>query len=421
MNPHHNPNVSPLPVSLDAAIPPVRNLADAPVQGAREAGEAGAQPSITAPANYIRPLRHGVDSVYVSFPGGIDPAQALTLQELKQLAQSTDERRQATAIYFNGDHCFTVSPRGRGRFAFVLEDNWFHLELSNATAGVLPLAHVQVRSEYLTAVGVVQALETLQSLVPEFGQVMGPMTLSRIDLFVDFVASVEPTAFPGAHWVKRCRKRDIHEDRDYVTGISFGAGNEVSARLYDKTRELEKSGKEYLKPLWAERGWEPGQTVWRMEFQVRREGLPEALKGPALDAVPQLGALWRYLTTEWLRLAVPQDDDNRSRWPVHPLWDALAQAWDVAPDASPLVRAEKTRPPSDDAIFKAGVWGLTSFMAREGLTGAEDGLGEFFHALMTYFDGPNAPSDERLDAYLRRKARAKARRYNVRVDDHDEG
>ena len=99
----------------------------------------------------------------------------------------------------------------------------------------------------------------------------------------------------------------------------------------------------------------------------------------------------------------------------------LAQAWDVAPDASPLVRAEKARPPSDDAIFKAGVWGLTSFMAREGLTGAEDGLGEFFHALMTYFDGPNAPSDERLDAYLRRKARAKARRYNVRVDDHDEG
>lgn len=400
-------------------------------QGAAEAGGlaaaaaatagAGAQPSITAPANYIRPLRHGVDSLYLSFPGAIDREVALGLQELKQLAQSGYEQEQALATYYNGDQLFMVAPRGRGRFAFVLEDNWFRLELSNANAGVLPLAHVQVRSEYLTAVGVEEAISSLESLVPEFGQPTGPATVSRIDLFVDFTTAADPTSFPGGHWVKRCRKRDIHEDRDYITGISFGAGNEISARLYDKTREIQKSGKDYLKPLWAAQGWQEGETVWRMEFQVRREGLPQELKGAASEAVALLGPLWRYLTAEWLRLAVPQDsDENRTRWPVHPLWQALAGVWDVPPEAAPLVRAEKTRAPSDEAIFKAGMWGLTSFMAREGITRADEGLGEFLHALQAFHDGPNSPASQSLEAYLNRKVRAKARRYNVRIRDHDE-
>jgi len=382
---------------------------------------AGAKPSITAPANCIRPLRHGVDSVYLSYPGGIDRHVAVMLQELKELAQSINEHQQAGAAYYNGDHIFTVLPRGRGRFSFVLEDNWFRLELSNASANVLPLAHVQVRSEYLTAVGVEEAIATLAALIPEFGEASGPGTLSRIDLFVDFTTELDVTSFPGDHWVKRSRKRDIHEDRDYVTGMTFGAGNEVSARLYDKTRELLKSGKEYLKPLWAAQGWEEGQTVWRMEFQVRREGLPDELKGPALDAVPLLGLLWRYLTTEWLRLAIPSaSDDTRTRWPVHPLWEALVEVFDVPPEASPLVRVTKTRPPRDDAIFKAGLWGLTSFMGREGITRQDEGMGAFLHALEVYHNGPNAPEARQLAQYLERKSRAKARRYNVRIKDHDE-
>ncbi|MGH8108738.1 MAG: hypothetical protein ACREO1_08510 [Arenimonas sp.] len=318
-----------------------------PAEGVAPEGRAGAPACITAPANCITALRHGIDSLYLSYPGNLDREVALVLQDLKDSAQSFDEKIQAHATYYNGDSLFTVLPRGRGRFAFVLEDNWFRIELSNATANILPLAHVQVRSEYLTAVGVDSAMQTLDRQLPEFGEVTGPSIVSRIDLFVDFTTELDLTAIPGSHWVKRCKKRDIHEDRDEVTGITFGAGNEISARLYDKTKEILKSGKDYLKPLWAAQGWEEGQTVWRMEFQVRREGLPEGLKIPASDTIPLLGGLWRYLTTEWLRLCVPNaSDDTRSRWPAHPIWEALATVWDVPPEASPLVRADRTRPPS---------------------------------------------------------------------------
>ena|SRR5688572_24150543 len=49
------------------------------------------------------------------------------------------------------------------------------------------------------------------------------------------------TAVPCSHWVKRSKKRAIDEECDQVTSITFGAGNEVSARLYDKTRECRPS------------------------------------------------------------------------------------------------------------------------------------------------------------------------------------
>lgn len=377
---------------------------------------AGAQPSITAPANCIRVLRHGIDSLYVSFPGKINPNVAIGLQEAKDLAQASSDGMVARAHIDLCDHIFTVLPRGRGRFAYVLEDNWFSIQVSNAVS--LPLAHVQIRSEYLTAVGPEEAISTLRDVVAALGECAEP-SISRVDLYADFVGDHDLTSQPGFAWVKRCKKRDIHEDANRITGISFGPGNELSARLYDKTTEILKSGKDYLKPLWAAKGWKEGETVWRMEFQSRREAFPEPLRGIAVDALPHLAAWWRYLATEWLRLAIPSaSDDTRTRWPTHPVWDSIANAWDVPPDAPLMARVPKTRAPSDEVLFKHGLWGLSSFMAREGITRVDEGLGEFLHALGRYFD--KIPASGGLSAYMERKALLKARRYNTRMPGHEE-
>lgn len=386
---------------------------------ATDAASVGAPPSITAPANCIRPLRHGVDSLYVSYKGAIHKDIALRLEELKSFSQSTTDQTVAQGVYKIRDHRFTVLPRGKGRFAFVLEDNWFHIQVSNACASALPLAHVQIRSEYLTAVGAMEALKSLDAIVLFLGDVQGPATISRLDLFVDFVGDHNLTSQPGFAWVKRCRKRDIHEDRDRITGISFGAGNEISARLYDKTVELLKSRKDYLKPLWAAKGWEEGETVWRMEFQARREALPDELKVPAVRALEHEAAWWRYLCSEWLRLTIPsQGDETRSRWPTHPVWQELASVWDVAEDAPLLTRVSKERAPNDDVLFKAGFWGLSSFMAREGISDLGEGLGEYLHALKMYHE--ESPLCEGMTRYIDRKVQLKARRYNTRVRRHDE-
>ena len=346
----------------------------------------------------------------------------MQLQVSKEMAQSSCEEMVVCSGIDIGDHRLVCLPRGRGRFAYVLEDNWFSIQLSNASAGILPLALVQIRSEYLTAVGPEEAVSVVSDLVAGMrhpDKPLGPPMISRLDLYADFGTDLDLVALPGSHWVKRSKKRSIHEECDQVTGISFGAGNEVSARLYDKTRELLKSGKDYLKPLWAQNGWEGDEDIWRMEFQVRREGLPVEMKEPAQDALQRSGDLWRYLCDDWLRLAIPSgSDDTRSRWPTHPLWADLALVWDMDPDAAPLTRVPKTRAPSDDYLFRAGIAGLSSFMAREGILDLGQGLGEFLHALEAYYDDPTRQFPEGLEGYIRRKTRTKAHRYNVRMDGH---
>lgn len=39
------------------------------------------------------------------------------------------------------------------------------------------------------------------------------------------------------------------------------------------------------------------------------------------------GRLFAYLSKHWLRLVVPTDDPNRGRWPEHPTWAALRDAF----------------------------------------------------------------------------------------------
>lgn len=341
----------------------------------------------------------------------------VNLQRLKELAQGPFDGQVSQGLCLLGDHVFTVLPRGRGRFAYVLEDNWFSVQVSNACS--LPLAHVQIRSEYLTAVGPEEAIRVLDRLIALLGEVRGEATIGRIDLYADFVCDLDITAEPAFAWVKRCRTRHVHEEGDRVTGISFGPGNELSARLYDKTFEITKSGKHYLKPLWAANGWKDGQTVWRLEFQARREAFAHSLKGPALEVLAFVGAWWRFLATEWLRLGIPsKSDETRSRWSTHPVWVALSEAFDSPPDAPSMCRVTKSRLPSDDAIFRQGISGLSSYMAREGISDLVQGLEGFLHGVNRYHS--RFMGSEGFGGYIDRKRRLKARRYNTPLPTEDD-
>jgi len=83
-----------------------------------------------------------------------------------------------------------VRDKGRGRFSYVLVDNCYHLQASNKRSKVLPLAYVQISSEYLSSVGVEQAEQSLRYVVNTLGLVNEPANISRVDLFVDFMAEL---------------------------------------------------------------------------------------------------------------------------------------------------------------------------------------------------------------------------------------
>lgn len=397
--------------------------------GARRAGDRssppadgkGTPPCNTVPCNYnpesFKALRYGVDSLYVSYPGVLSEEWDRKLADLKALAQSENEFEQATAQIVIGEHLFEVRDKGRGRFSYVLVDNCYHLQASNKNSKTLPLAYVQISSEYLSSVGVEQAEQSLRYVVNTLGLVNEPANISRVDLFVDFMAELRMDSFdPLQDWVTRTQSIDLHYRHNQFSGWSFGMGGSIGARLYNKQLEIEKkSRKFYLYELWQAAGWDTSAQVWRMEFEAKRDALKE-LGIYKLDNLLQLqSALWIYLTQDWLRLAVPMPGDtNQTRWPTHPLWDQITRVFDPQGEQPRLQRFTPMRLPADERLFVHGMGGLTSFMAARGIEDMGEGIGEYFHQATAFHNERSGLNKMGLELYLDRKVRVKNRRYNTK-------
>lgn len=357
-------------------------LSDSPCgrASARSASEDGtrpqgdpkdAAPSNTASDNcnapFFKPLRWGVDSLYLSFEGELQADVERQLKDLKALAQSAEEHEQAHAQYPIGDHLFEVHDKGAGMFPYVLDDAAFRLQLARRNTR-LPMAYVKVSAGYLAHKRPLDVEDDLQLLLGEIGALTDSAKVSRIDLYVDFVCNVSMESWLREAWVTRASSISAYAVDGVFSGWAIGQGGVMSCRLYDKTLEIEKSKKYYLHPLWAERGWQVGEQVWRLEFQFRREVLTQKGLSYLFDVLNHLNGLWSYATTEWLRLTLPNpDDQTRSRWPIHPLWVALASIdWET--EGGPLCkRFELHRAPPDAVLCRSAFSALTSYMAREGV------------------------------------------------------
>ncbi|MBF0169431.1 MAG: hypothetical protein HQL45_17645 [Alphaproteobacteria bacterium] len=126
--------------------------------------------------------------------------------------------------------------------------------------------------------------------------------------------------FDEQHFVTYAAKKQRFSEHDRVQTFQLGKG-EVVIRVYDKVAEIvQQSGKSWFFDLWGQK-----ENVWRVEFQARGERLKEGGIHTLQDLRDHQGDLLRGLATCHTRLCVPQDDGNRSRWPLHPLWAAVTK------------------------------------------------------------------------------------------------
>ncbi len=403
--------------SVAAVEPTARTRTSAP-GGRRHGEEEGAPPSNRAPSNSnsenIIPLLLGIDSLYLSLPGNLSEEWAIKLEKLKLLAQSESDKEQALAQLKIGEHLFEVSDHGAKRFPYILADNCYLIKLSRPGAKALPLAHVQISSEYLSAVGVEVATADLCSIIKQFGDVQGNPTISRADVFLDFICALDFDGLDQSCWMTRANLLAKYYDRRIpqpFTGWVIGIGGDLSSRLYEKTVEIEyKSRKVYLHELWEPRGWKAGDQVWRQEFQLRREVLKQLRIVDVPTLLTQQALLWRYLTEDWLRLVIPNTDDaTRTRWPTHPVWRSISGAYALPFDQPRLKRFHQHRLPRDENMLVNGLGGLTSFMASRGIEDMGEGVGEFLHHAELF----HKVIGRGLDSYISRKVKAKARKYNT--------
>jgi hypothetical protein len=405
--------------STGAVRPPARTRASRAADG-REHGEdaKGTQFCNTVPSNdnidNFKPLRFGIDSLYLSYHGHLADEWNIKLDDLKTIAQSEDEAEQALAQVSIGIHIFEVRDKGMPRFPYVLVDNCFFIKLNRKLSKILPMAHVQISSEYLAAVGVEAAEIDLRMVINTLGIVDGSVTVSRADLFLDFVCADNLAMIEQPDWITRANLMakyfDCRLDEPF-TGWVIGIGGNLHARLYEKIIEIvNKSHKTYLFELWQSNGWQVEEKVWRIEFQTEKQLLKELGIISLSDLLKQQVALWHYLTHDWLRLSIPNPNDTkRDRWPNHPLWNAIASVYALQLDQPRLKRFRPARLPADERLFVHGLGGLTSFMASRGIEDFGEGLGEYL-AQATEF---HASKGEPFKSYVGRKVKAKARKYNT--------
>ena len=411
----------------DAGIGDARSCAR-PYSGGR-GGKKDAPPSNTASSKcnsgklgvpFFQYLRSGVDSLYLSYPGILDDDEAAELSRLKTIAQSPETYQQVTAQLQRGGHIFEVKDKGVPLYPFILADNAFRIQLSRSK-GAIPMAYVKLSSGYLSSVTPTEAEKHLRSIVGQFGELEGASMVSRIDLFVDFVSSVDMESWDRRAWVTRGRKIWTHSEGDDFTGWSIGLGGIISARLYNKSLEIESSGKGYLKELWQQAGWDGTATVWRLEFELKREVLTQHGLSTLYDTLPYLNGLWGYATTEWLRLTMPDENDTtRSRWPVHPLWQHLSSV-DFEGDSGPLTkRFTPARVPSDDKILSLGFSMVINFMAKNGIRDLYVGLQEFEAAMYAYHDHKSFGLGLPFDDYVAERVSIRCREFNTQMNPSPE-
>lgn len=414
--------------SAATSLPPARTARDARADGGQEVAEplaSGAPPSNTAPDNckspYFQPLRWGVDSLYLSYPGELSREVDVQLKELKLLAQAPEPDKQAKAQFLLGNHIFEVKEKGASLFPYILEDGAFRIQLSRP-GHKAPMAYVKVSAKYLAHVGPVVAEKHLHELLSELGEIKESANVSRIDLYVDFVSSQDMEAWDREAWVTRASLINSYAVSGNFSGWSIGLGGIISARLYHKLLEIVVSGKDWILPLWQQAGWNPGENVWRLEFELKREVLTQKELSKLSEVLNHLNGLWSYATTEWLRLTIPNPEDKtRSRWPIHPLWGLLASV-DWESKGGPLSkRFSPTRSPKDDKLFQVAYSAVLSYMAKHGFEATElyEGIEEFLAKAYEYQEQKAYELGLPFEDFIAEKLALKRRQYNTFLNDPD--
>lgn len=313
--------------------------------------------------NSIKVLCSGIDSLYVSFRGEPDSA---VLDALGQLKAKARDSGQPQVLQLPGTTKALVQPSGWGRYRYWLRCDGFDAFIG--AGGGLPAVYVRLLSAFIHEVGPTSALAEASLFVS------GPVLVeidetrsSRADIYSDFQGWV-PRPDDYQRFVVRSRKNTwhtaVHHDGRIFTGFTFGRDAMV-ARLYDKSLEVKRSSKTWMRDVWGE-ALNPELAVWRLEFQLRRQILKECSIDSPEHVIERRQELWKY-STRWLSLREPLLGVRRVRWPVDDAWRQLAKS-DANTPVSALIRQRIRK--HDESVLVRGLAGYASSLAA--ISGVSD-------------------------------------------------
>jgi hypothetical protein len=334
---------------------------------------------MTTESERITPLLAGMDTVYFSCDLPLSGAMRDRLTQEKTVAQARAVQRQ---VYCPEWLEARIAPQGaKGGYAFLIETEDFSVKLLGEHIQNRPSVFIEMRSHALHthregAAGACEAalawvrakLYADQVAAAKDAISFSAAKISRADIHIDWQGGYAPAL---SHLSEELRciirpgrvKGALYFQGGAATGIQFGR-SQVVARLYNKTLETKEKGNEaYAELLTARCGeaFDPQQDVWRLEFELKREGAkgfrlyaPPEEEDPDEEVEAEMSAeelqhigtlprfftrmeeLFLHLTRHWLRLVEESEDANRSRWPMHSTWQHLREAFGLLAGGPPL-------------------------------------------------------------------------------------
>ena len=149
--------------------------------------------------------------------------------------------------------------------------------------------------------------------------------------------------------VTRSPRVAAHKSRGELQTFHVGqGGSPLQLRIYDKTQEIKRSNKQWLKAIW---GQELDSDVWRIEYQIRRPVLREFKVNTLNDGMMRLAGLWVYLTTSWFSLR-EHDDCHTTRRSVIPFWQDVQKIGESLPGIIHVSRSNMSESAAIGHILK---------------------------------------------------------------------
>jgi hypothetical protein len=314
-------------------------------------------------ANQYQIVAAGMDTEIINVHGAMPDVLTAELDALKRAAQDMEDDLP-TRWMFAGQTLF-IKPHGSQRqWRWILHCPALHLDLGLGQRNHV-IAKARLSALFLWEEGPGDALSILFNFLADFlGGDDFRLQVSEVHLYVD-VAGWDMAVEEARAFITRGHKRTVREQRNAApdesadeadgptgmeinlygrrcTGFEFSKGAAHSCCIYDKTKELAKSRKEWMQAIWEQYGWDGSSRVVRVEFRYKRECLRELrIEGP-YELLDQLAGLWAYSNMHWLRHMVPTEDTNRGRWLCSPFWQAI-QAAMLDGEPIPMERHRKVK------------------------------------------------------------------------------
>jgi hypothetical protein len=271
----------------------------------------------------LRVLASGIDSLYASARGELVDGLLQVLTELRRFSPDAD----VPLNLHGGPPDLMLRRYGWRGYRFWLSSPRY--EIAVGAADPFPAAYLQLHAAHIHSVGIETAVHDAEAMLHRDLFPQGcHVVASRADVFVDEQGWIPQREDFLLFHCRALRRRMFDVPRQQhgygrqLSGFTFGKGD-LLARVYNKSLEIAISGNSWPEMVWQ--GGDPEQPVWRIEFQFRRPVLGAMGLNGMDDALRHRQGLWDY-GTRWLTLRTRMADTNRSRWPLAPAWQQLAEA-----------------------------------------------------------------------------------------------